>query len=431
MNKVELKEQISASIDQYDVIGFLQELIQYPSEYGKPTTAQEIVIKHLRKMNFDIDQFSGNMENVTDLEDFCPLPENQEIGEDAYNVVGLKKGKSNQGKSLLLFSHIDTELNQNTLTNPLIPKVENGRVYGLGAADAKCGIAMMVLASQAVFANVEGLDGTLCLMSVLGKRGGSAGTLSAIMRGYTADAGIYLHPAETGHGFNEIKSYSMGMIDFKITVTGEVGVEADDIDDSEVSAILNGNKVITALIEFDLERRSRLIFEQGSFQGRPKTKLHIGKAYGGTYVGLDPLSFTMECRMVFGVGETISSVMQDLKVYLADYFVDDDYLNDNPPKIEWMFMRASPAYVPNDAPITKTITDNIKAVQPDVEFIFQHHGASDIRLPIIYGNTPSIGIGPLCGNIYAANKVEWVDIQDYIDGIKIVANIIVDWCLSD
>ena len=49
----------------------------------------------------------------------------------------------------------------------------------------------------------------LTVMSILGKRGGAFGTLSALTKGYTANSTLYIHPAETGHGFREIKNISL------------------------------------------------------------------------------------------------------------------------------------------------------------------------------------------------------------------------------
>ncbi|MEG1662000.1 MAG: hypothetical protein RR332_05725, partial [Clostridiales bacterium] len=63
------------------------------------------------------------------------------------------------------------------------------------------------------------------------------------------------------------------------------------------------------------------------------------------------------------------------------------------------------------------------------DFIYHYHGSSDIRLPNIYGATPSLGIGPCCGGRDEFKTKEWLSRADYIDGIKIAASMIIDWCL--
>ena len=57
------------------------------------------------------------------------------------------------------------------------------------------------------------------------------------------------------------------------------------------------------------------------------------------------------------------------------------------------------------------------------------HGASDIRHSIVNGNTPSVGIGPKCGGIYGDDWTEWVDLEDYLAGIRILSSLIIDWCI--
>jgi acetylornithine deacetylase len=56
------------------------------------------------------------------------------------------------------------------------------------------------------------------------------------------------------------------------------------------------------------------------------------------------------------------------------------------------------------------------------------HSASDIRNPKLFRDIPSVGIGPLAGDLtQAGGHDEWVDVEDYIRAIKICAKIIVDW----
>ena len=83
----------------------------------------------------------------------------------------------------------------------------------------------------------------------------------------------------------------------------------------------------------------------------------------------------------------------------------------------------------SDEKIIRLLEKNITEVKGFDDFIYQYHGASDIRMPIIYGNTPTVGIGTLCGGLRAGIEKEWVDIEDFIAGIKVVSGLILDWCL--
>lgn len=428
MNKEELTQKVLAGIDGQRSLRFLRSLIRLPSESGSATLAQELVLQRMEEMGFEVDRFGGNTGNVQQYPDYCPLPEGETVDEGAYNLVGFRKGAGGAAKSLMLFSHIDTEPAEAAAGKRVYEgELKDGKLYGLGAADAKSGIATILLAAEAVLRQTN-LNGSLTLMSVLGKRGGSAGTLSAIGRGYSADGGVYVHPAETGHGFTEIKNFSMGTIDFRVLVEGAEGVPRDELDSSEKNAVVMGSKVIDALIEWDEERRSRLLFEEGTYRGGAKTKLNIGQARGGTYVGKDPVTFELQCRLYFGDGESIESVLGDLRAHFAGRFENDPWLSAHQPFVEALSLRASPAFVEREAPITAAVRESIGRITGERKLIYQYHGASDIRLPILYGKTPTVGIGPKCGGLYGQEWADWVDVEDFIAGIKILAALIVDWC---
>ncbi|MDP3388173.1 MAG: M20/M25/M40 family metallo-hydrolase [Eubacteriales bacterium] len=430
MNKEKLKEKVSSKIDNDKAIKFLGSLVRLPSENGQPTLAQELILQKMEELGLNIDKFSGNTAGVEDYADYCPLNEGEKVDERAYNLVGIKSGKG-QGKSLMLFAHIDTETCESAdIASVYDLKRVNNRLYGHGIADDKSGMATIMLAVEAVLKETD-LDGDLIVMSVLGKRGGSAGTLSAIAKGYKADGGIYLHPAETGHGYTEVKIYSMGTVDFSVTIKGSEGRENDELDNSEVNAIKKGSMVVEAMSDWDKARRERILFTEGTYAGTPKTKLNISTAEAGIKVGRDPMTYTIKSRLYFGEEETIYSVLEELKDYFHKRFAGDDWLSVNPPEIEILNLRATPAMVSKDSDIVRTIEKNISSVNGVESFIYQYHGASDIRHPIVYGNTPTAGIGPLCGGLYGADWTEWVDEKEFVDGIKMLASIIIDWCLTD
>ena len=428
--KYQLKQKILRSIDEHYAVSFLGSLVKLPSENFKPALAQELVSIKLHEMGFDVDMFPCEAESIMDLPDFCSFPGNEVFRPDILNAVGVKRGIAEvPGNALMIHAHIDT-----AETCELVPdqqvSVKDGRIYGLGVADDKGGVAMMLLAAEAVLREVPSLDGKLTLMSTIGKRG-AVGTLTACRKGYGGDGAVYLHPAETGHGLHEIKSYSMGVAEINVTVRGKQGRFHDEIDDSEVNAIEKGCQVIAAVRDWDRERRLQHRFTQddGSFAGLPSTKADIiGCSYGDRVLE-DVLTFTFTVQVNFGTDETSESVTNDLRSWLAVRFMDDPWLSQHPPELAPGVRKATPVYIKRDARIVRLLEKNITEVTGFDDFIYQYHGASDIRMPIIYGNTPAVGIGTLCGGLRAGLEKEWMDIADYIRGIKVIAGLIVDWCL--
>ena len=53
-------------------------------------------------------------------------------------------------------------------------------------------------------------------------------------------------------------------------------------------------------------------------------------------------------------------------------------------------------------------------------------GGSDLRLPILYANTPTVLFGPSGGPIHSSN--EYVNFDEVIDCAKIFADLTVNWC---
>ncbi|MEG1662181.1 MAG: hypothetical protein RR332_06645, partial [Clostridiales bacterium] len=369
INKDELRRQVFAVIEREtdNAVDFLTHLVALPSELFKSTAAQALVQQKLAQMDFEIDIFPCDVDSIKNEDDFYTYPQNLKVSKQIENVVGLRRSIHQQpGKSLLLFAHIDTAAMDEVMPDTQVT-VDGDRIYGLGVADDKSGVAMMLLGAEAVLRLEPQLLGDLTLMSTIGKRG-SVGTFTAFKRGYKADIGVYLHPAETGYGFREIKNYSLGWLDFKLKITGRPGPIRDDVDDSEINAIVKGCQVVQAVMDWDKQRRNRLLFAEGSFVGKPNTKVNVVDVHSGELVGSDALLFEANFNICFGLGESIHTVSLQLQEWLADYFVDDPWLHEHPPELIWGDCKATPVYVSEDSPVMHLVKNNIKMVKGLVQF---------------------------------------------------------------
>lgn len=84
-----------------------------------------------------------------------------------------------QGKTLVFNTHMDVN-NPNGQAwefNSYDPFEKDGKVFGLGACDAKGSLAAMLQAIQRVCQNPEGVRGTLLLTAVMGEEAGGIGSL--------------------------------------------------------------------------------------------------------------------------------------------------------------------------------------------------------------------------------------------------------------
>lgn len=107
------------------------------------------------------------------------------------SVVGVMRG-SGGGKSLMLNGHIDTVTILGYEDDPLSGKVVDGKLYGRGAADMKCGVA----AAMVALANSKrlGLRGDVIFTGVADEEDLSIGTEDVLRAGWRADGAIVSEP---------------------------------------------------------------------------------------------------------------------------------------------------------------------------------------------------------------------------------------------
>ncbi|MBP6787067.1 MAG: ArgE/DapE family deacylase [Candidatus Promineofilum sp.] len=115
----------------------------------------------------------------------------EEVRPGRPNVIGIARGTGG-GRSLLLNGHIDT-VGVTGMSEPFIPRVHDGRLYGRGAYDMKGGVAACMVA--AVEAAKLKLRGDVIVTAVMDEEYAGLGTL-AIAERYGADGAIVAEPTE-------------------------------------------------------------------------------------------------------------------------------------------------------------------------------------------------------------------------------------------
>ena len=95
--------------------------------------------------------------------------------------------------ALAILAHIDT-VGAGDMPDAFVPRERDGRLYGRGALDIKCGVAAMC--SAAIAARDGGvLKKPLLIAAVVDEEANSIGT-EALLRRYTADAAVVLEPTD-------------------------------------------------------------------------------------------------------------------------------------------------------------------------------------------------------------------------------------------
>jgi acetylornithine deacetylase len=109
------------------------------------------------------------------------------------SVVGRLRGTGG-GRSLMLYAHHDT-VGIEGMPDPWSAEVRDGRMYGRGAYDMKCGLAASLAAVKAVADSGAPLAGDLLIVSVADEEEASLGMMD-VLRHHTADAAVVTEPTE-------------------------------------------------------------------------------------------------------------------------------------------------------------------------------------------------------------------------------------------
>src|SRR4051812_27993463 len=113
-------------------------------------------------------------------------PELQPTEGDRPNVVA--RIENGDGPTLLLNGHVDTVLAvEGWSTDPWTPHRDGDRLYGLGAADMKSGVAAAMLAARWLHQHRQQWRGTVIFSSVVDEEAYSIGARALIASGIVAD----------------------------------------------------------------------------------------------------------------------------------------------------------------------------------------------------------------------------------------------------
>jgi acetylornithine deacetylase len=350
------------------------------------------------------------------------------------HIVGKISG-TGEGRSLILITHpdadpIDTE---GWTREPHSGQIINGRMYGWAVADDLAGICIMVATLDSINRAGLRLIGDLYLFSATAKR--NAWGIAALLReGYTADAALYIHPAESELGLKEIKTLTSGLLKFRIVVKGKrpdktefVQVTFHHLGVNPIDKILY---LIESLRKLDEERRETVRYGRlNDYVGRG-TNLLVTYIEAGERDNMTdmPTECAVGMGLTFPPTENIDDVVSQVEACLEEAVEADDWLRENPPDLHWI-QGTQGVEVAMDHPIVETTMNAIKEITGKTPFSNPLYSKSDIRTPVLISGIPNVGFGPLAGDLATTGgKDEWVDLGDYIESIKVCAKIILDWC---
>jgi acetylornithine deacetylase len=401
-----------------ETLEFLQQLVRIPTLAGNEKPAQDVVIAKLQSMDL-----------VTDV---WVIPEGELVRHPAYvpvdisyenrpNVVGIIRGAGG-GRSLILNGHIDvvpTGEENHWSDSPWGAKFVNGNVYGRGSADMKAGLVAAVMTLKTLQKAGVKLKGDLILESVVDEETGGNGTLGCILRGYKGDGMIFTEPS----GLGSIAVSNRGAQYFRVTVLGQEG--CIEYKHDLVNPINKAMEVIQAIDSYSIMRESTVSHPYYDDYYNTKVPLGVCTIAGGDWPSTIPAQCVLEGSIECLPREDIQKVKDEFKDFLDKFSAKDSWLKDHPLKVEWFGLWFEASEIAVDHPLPATLAQTINTLLGNTPII-AGAGGCDLRLPNLYGNTPSVLFGPAGGMIHSVD--EYVEFEQVIDCIKVLTHFVIEWC---
>lgn len=401
------------AIDEAWLLETLAGLVAIPSWNGDERAAQEYVAAVMDGLALDLDiweideaELSRHPDYATELERRNPL-----------GVVGRmdRVGGGEKGPTLVLNGHVDVvppgDVSRWTAP-PFRMEVRDGRVYGRGVLDMKGPLVAGLAGVKAVLDSGVGLRGSLLFQSVIGEEDGGLGTLASVLRGHTGDGAIVLEP--TGL---HVANAQAGALNFRLTVPGRAAHGA--LRHEGVSALEKLMLVYGHLMDFERERNACVGDPRFGSNPAPYA-ICIGTVRGGEWASSVPEVVRAEGRFGVGVRENVRAARRLFEAQVAGCCARDDFLRENPIRVEWWGGQFAPCETPEDARIVKVARSVARDLGVGPGGLAAVPYGSDLRHLVNAGSTPGVLFGP--GDVANAHREdESIGVAELVNGARAVA----------
>jgi acetylornithine deacetylase len=342
------------------------------------------------------------------------------------NVVG--EFFDDNASSLLLYAHADTD-------HAAKEHVDEGhglrdgddRIVAPGIADDVSGLTAILSALDVVAASSVEPAHAVTVGSILGKQCGVAGTCELVRRHEPTDGAVYVHPAESGTGLSEIKVGSNGVLEFAIAVSGEQP-ETSELHHTLFADAAQNPISVAGRLGQHLEEWVTTLDDQ---YHHPAVDDLAGRSAGVHLGGLDvdetavyqvPTAARLRGVVSFPPGAPLEAVRDAFEESVASFVADTPDLSSDRVTVEWGDLIADSAETDLESPIAEGAATVLESVTGRTPSWYYGHAMSDIRYPMQYWGTETLGFGPRAGDM--GEPTEWVDESEYLDTVSALAQLL-------
>ena len=415
-----IREAVTARRE--DAVRLLRELVRVPSVTGQEGAVGEVVERAFGERGLEVDRWEAT---PGEMEPYLDHVGEQDSYENRPNVVGVRRGSGggrSQGSSILLNAHTDTVAPGDPAAwtdDPFSGALEGDLLYGRGSCDMKGGLVTHLVALDALSDLGVRLRGDVTVAATVGEENGGLGALSAVLRGYGADAALITEPTRLA-----LVPAQGGSLVFRLTLLGRSAHAA--VRDEGVSALEKFVPVLAALQELERERNGSL--SHPLYDGLAnKVPINVGTVRAGVWASTVPESLVAEGRVGLIPGEEVEPFKELVAERISAVVEDDPWMRDHPPRIDWFGGQFAPAEVPLDAPICEAIKEAHKLVTGSEPAVGGVPYGADMRLFVRFGGMPCVMYG--AGDVRVAHAPdEHISVTDLLTATTTVACLLASWC---
>jgi acetylornithine deacetylase len=337
------------------------------------------------------------------------------------NVVATwQPAEPRDGRSLILNGHVDVvspEPLAGWTKPPFMAVRDEDWIYGRGAADMKCGLAAIAGAVRGLRALGVRPRAPVHLESVVEEECSGNGTLSCVMAGYTADAGIVAEPFGAAITVSQV-----GVLWFHVVCRG-VPVHAAE-ERRGINAIEKSFEVMQALrgLEAELNLAPPPPYERF---GHP-INLNVGAIKGGDWASTVPGECVTSYRIALYPGMKVRDLQDRIEAVVAEAAVEDRAIFENPPEVRYSGFTSEGYDIPDDHPMVQTLAGAFARQSGQPPALVATTGTTDAGILARFGDTPSVCFGPYAEQAHAADERVWF--PSVVQTAQVMALFIRDWC---
>lgn len=382
----------------------LRKLIACSSITGMPSNIDDTLDAELVSLGYRVERYAVTKEDWLIQAEGSPPQE--WCGELPEALIAFPKGYS--GELLpLFFAHYDTELpSEEWKIDPFSLLQIQDRLYGLGSADDKGGVAAILTAIRAAKVNESAILPIVIFAS--GKQGGSLGMVQAFSNLGNISYALYCHPAETGNGLGDLKVSSRGIATVRVTLRGRVPVplEVRTPASADPRTGINPNISMAKLVlDIDSWMDSEIVWSVNNC-----------KSYAPKFGISDRVELDISAWFTQG---TFSQILEIVSLRSKSCLDLSD--SECEVTLELVGLMANPALQPLGGVLSR-VCEEIERTTGNTIVDYNWHSASDIRFPIRIKNVPAVGFGALAGGFYGGE--EWVSLSSSMQTVQCLTSLL-------